>query len=347
MKESDKKQLTNLIATTGLTAAAFLATQKAYNAIFRRYNRPNYELTPGLICFERIKEKINRERLTFVSGKNKLNAYYYQINKPNGLVILVHGFRSAADEYLPITLYFLKNGFNVFTYDGTGTYESEGKYLVGFMQQLVDLDYALKYVENDSRFKGLPVFLLGHSCGGYAVNSILCKRKNVQAVASISAVNNCYTLAVDKGQQYGGELAIGGIPKTFLDVYQKKLFGAYTEFDSTKGINSAPIPIFVAHGLQDKVISFEAQSVISHRGEFINPNVKFYYGTGNQCGHYTIWHSSRANRYKEEVDNHLKSIAKDAVARKEYVSDVNHYLYSEINQELFDSIKEIFKNSLK
>ena len=343
--DEEKKNVLTVIAKTGLTIGGVIGAIKIYNTIFKRYNRPDYKTSPGLYYYERVKDILRRKEMSFVSKHNKLNAYYYETPNPYGLVVLVHGFHSGSDEYLPIIIYLVKNGFNVFTYDGTGTYESEGKSLVGFSQGLVDLDYALEFIKNNKLLSKFPLFLLGHSCGGFAVNAILNKRTNVKAVASIAAVNNCYKLILEKGYQYAGNNAGEGLPKVFLDEYQKILFGDYTKYVSTDGINNVRIPILLAHGISDETIDFELQSVISHKEEFTNPNVQFYYGTGNQGGHCSIWHSEQSNDHQEEVDKMLKSLKDDENAKAQYVSSVNHYLYSEINYQLFDLIIKLFKNA--
>ncbi len=65
-------------------------------------------------------------------------------------------------------LYFVDHGYQVFGYDNTGCYKSEGKNSVGLSQSVIDLDAALSYIENEKRFKSIPIFLYGHSWGGYA-----------------------------------------------------------------------------------------------------------------------------------------------------------------------------------
>ena len=194
----------------------------------------------------------------------------------------------------------------------------------------------------------MPLFLLGHSCGGYAVNSVLSLKKGIKACASIAAVNNAYKILLEKGYQYAGDIATQGFPQEFLDTYQSILFGKYTEYDSLKGLNSVKIPMLVAHGMQDETIDFNSQSLICHKDEFKNPNVRFYYGTDNQCGHTSIWHSIESNDYQKEVDAHLKELKRASDDKKrEYIKTVNNYLYSEINYTLFDQIIKLYKDALK
>ena len=306
MTEQEHVSLKRLILKTGLSLGAIVASKKVYDAIFQRLKRPDYSLKPGLYDYARYGYLLPRELIMFPSKRVMLEGYYYPAPNSLGLVLFVHGFKSGADDYLPIYYYLVKNGFSVFSYDGRGVYSSEGKSQVGFCQTLIDCESAVTFLQKDKRFKKMPLFLLGHSCGGYAVNSVLALKKGIKACASFAAVNNAYTIVLEKGYQYAGELAAEGFPKEFLDTYQRILFGKYTEYDSLKGLNSVKIPMLVAHGMSDETIDFTSQSLISHKKEFKNPNVRFYYGTENQGGHDSIWHSRESNDYQKEVDQHLK-----------------------------------------
>ena len=346
--EIDTNALKRLMIKTGLNIGAIITAKKVYDSIFKRLKRPDYSLIPGLYDYSRFGDLLHRELIEFESRGVTLEGYYYKANHPLGLVIFVHGFKSGADDYLPIYYYLIKNNFSVFSYDGCGVYSSHGKSMVGFCQTLIDCESAISFVQKDKRFKRMPIFLLGHSCGGYAVNSVLALKKGITACASIAAVNDAYKIVLEKGYQYGGDLASKGFPEDFLDNYQRLLFGKYTEYNSLIGLNSVKIPMLVAHGLKDQTIDFKTQSLICHKDEFKNPNVVFYYGQDNQGGHDSIWHSAQSNDYQEDVNEHLKEMKKASDDEKrEYIKTVNHYLYSEINYTLFDEIIKVFKSALK
>lgn len=346
MKDETKDKIIKILGNVVLPVGGYLASIKIYNTIFKRLERPDYSIYPGLYNYQRIKSFLPRKELTFISKGERLEAYYYEADNPKGLVVLVHGFHSGSDDYLPITMYLVKNGYNVFSYDGCGTYGSTGDSLKGFSQGLVDLDYALKFIKNNKFLKKQKLFLLGHSCGGFAVNAVLnIYKKGISGVASIAAVNNCYKLLIDKGDEYAGEIASTGFPADFLDSHQKKIFGKYIKYTALDGVNSVNVPIFIAHGDSDETISYELQSLISHKDEIINPNVIYLTTTGNQGGHTSIWHSKRSNDYQEIVDQEIKRMKKDKLDNQEiakYVMSVDNYLYSEINFDLFDKIIEMF-----
>lgn len=331
----------------GLSAAAALGAKAGYDAIFSRYDRPDYALTAGMYCFSRVNSGLNRELRSFYSDGVRLQGYYYRTQNPKGLTVVCHGLHAGADDYLPIIEYMVKNaGYSVFAFDYKGTYDSDGDSTVGMCESLVDLDHALDYIEREREFDGLPITLIGHSWGGYAAASVLPLHKRVAACATIAAPNNGYTLILEKGDQYGGSLASKGIPEVFLNVYQKMLFRGYTEKSGVKGINETDIPVLIAHGDNDKIIDKNLQSICSHKKELRKDNVFYYDATGIQGGHDTLWHSVQAAEYQKRLEPEIKLVKKNKSMSYEdkvaFFNGIDHRLYSEVNLDLLDRIATIF-----
>ena len=216
----------------------------------------------------------------------------------------------------------------------------------------MNLDHALTYIKKDRQLSQYKLYLFGHSWGGYAATSVLSLHKNICGCAAVAPFNSGYTLFVEKGEEYASaikkESLIGGFPKEFLDTYQVLLFKNYTKLDGVKGINSTDIPVFIAHGTRDFVISFNHQSVISHKDEIRRENVTYYVGTGTQAGHNTILHSQRAVAYQKQVEKDLKRLKKEydreltQEEKAEFCKGVDHALYSEVNEELMQAIVDMF-----
>lgn len=351
-KRSRKRKIliSSIALLTGVSATVVGSSLIAYNSLFSRYERPDYALKAGNYCYERVRGRLYREEFYFPSDKELLKGYYYPSGNSKGLVVVAHGFHAGADDFIPIIEYLVKNKFSVFTYDLTGTYDSKGDGTVGWCQSLVDIDYALRYVSSNAPYNLQPCFLLGHSWGGYAVTSVLAIHKNVKACAGIAPMNNGSTIMVEKGCQYVGNFA--KLPKPVIDIYQKKLFGDYVRYNGVKGINSTSIPVLIAQGVEDKVITYDKQSVIAHRSEITNPNVVYYETEGLQGGHESILNSVNALIYQSEVNGKLLKLKSD-LGRKltyeeqvEFYKTVNHDLYSEVNYELMDKIIETFNSVL-
>ena len=119
------------------------------------------------------KNRYPREELYFHSGKNRLQGFVYGAANNKGLVVISQGLGNNADSYLPMIMFFADKGWRVFAFNNTGVAGSEGKSTRGLYQSLVDLNAALKFIASSSALGGLPVLLLGHSWGGFAVCAVL------------------------------------------------------------------------------------------------------------------------------------------------------------------------------
>lgn len=331
----------------GVGVAALIAL---YDKVFGRCERPDYSVKPGMYNYELYGKTLPRENIKYLSDDVVLQGYYYKAKKSKGLVIVAHGIKSGADDYLPMIEYMVNNNYSVFAFDYKGTYDSQGESTVGMCESLVDLSNTIDFLSNDSRFKKMNKFLIGHSWGGYAVTSVLSIKDNIKACASIAGMNDGYTIIYEKGNQYAGKLADSSKP--FLNVYQRYLFKSYVDLNGVKGINESNIPVLIAHGVEDGVISFKLQSIISKANEITNPNVKYFIGKGLQGDHCDIWHSNESIIYKKELESELKlkEIIKDDdlsyEEKQEFYKNVNHRLYSEVNKELFDEIIKMFDSTL-
>jgi len=336
------------LAGLGFTPIVISGAMVAYDAMFPRFERPDYTLFPGAFCYDRMKN-LPREEFFFPSGKYKLKAYYYPVRRAKGLVVFAHGLHAGADDYLPMIEYMVKNRYAVFAFNYKGTYESEGDGTVGMCESLVDLDAALEYISKTEPYASLPLFLIGHSWGGYAVTSILSIRKNVKACAAIAPMNNGNTMILEKGEQYAGEL--GKFPQPLFNAYHKLLFGKYVKYSGHEGVSSVNIPVVIAQGIDDKVITINGQSVMAHKDEITNPNVIYYVGKGYQGEHNGIMHSNEALAYRAVIKSEIKlleiekgrKLTEDE--RREYYKTIDHTLYSAVNEELFALIVKTFDNA--
>lgn len=351
LSKKTKRIITAVLAgLTGVSGTLVASAVIAYEACFPRFNRPDYALTPGEYCYERVKERLSREEFTFLSGDARLQGYYYPASKSKGIVVLAHGFHAGADDYLPMIEFVVQKGFNVFTYDCTGTYSSGGDDMVGMCQSLVDLDNALRFIKATPPYAGQPLFLLGHSWGGYAVTSVLALHEEVLACAAIAPMNNGYTVMYEKGEQYVGKLALTG--KAVFDVYQKFLFKDYVKYSGVVGINSTTAPVLIAQGVDDKVITYNGQSVTAHKAEITNPAVTYYETKGLQGDHDDIWHSLDSIVYQNEVAGELKLLAIKKGSKltdeelKAFYETVDHRLYSAVNEELLTAVTDLFEKNL-
>ncbi len=352
---NDAKTVAGIALRTGLQAGTILGAKAAYDSFFKRYEKRAINTVFGEFDYSRVDDRLPRTTFFFSSGRWKLQGYFYPCHGAKGMVVVCHGMHAGADDYIPFIEYFVRNGYAVFSYDCQGTYASEGDSTVGMCTPLVNLDHALTYIEKDKHLSQYPLFLFGHSWGGYAATSVLSIHKNIRGCAAVAPFNSGYTLLAEKGEQYMApfsDIVRIDFPEEFLKAYQTQLFQDYTKYNAVDGINSTDVPVYIAHGNRDFVISFGHQSVISHRNEIRSKNVTYYIGTGAQAGHNTILHSLRAVAYQEKVEKDLKRLKKERdrdLTQAEltaFCNGVDHALYSEVNTEMMRAIVNMFNKAL-
>lgn len=174
-----------------------------YNGQFPRYDRHDMDVTAGL-RYEDVEDTYPRKLGSFKSGENLLQGYVYGKEDAKALVVVVHGLGGGADSYLPQITYFVDQGWQVFSYDATGSFDSEGKTTKGFPQALLDLNSALSYLQTQSDSKDKPILLFGHSWGGYATANILHDEQDIAAVVSVSGANSSKEMIMEQGEKIMG-----------------------------------------------------------------------------------------------------------------------------------------------
>lgn len=103
------------------------------------------------------------------SGFRQVNIFYRYFlpaGSPRAVLLLVHGLADHSGRYQDFAAYFTKRGYAVCALDLRGHGNSAG--IPGFVDKfadfLTDLDLFVSQVRRD--FRGLRIFLVGHSIGG-------------------------------------------------------------------------------------------------------------------------------------------------------------------------------------
>ena len=112
---------------------------------------------------------------SFLGDKGqRLSAHFYYRGEKryDRLVMFDHGMGCGHAAYMREINEITKRGYTVFTYDHTGTLESEGESIGGFSQSLSDLDRAVKFVRSLVEYKDAKIAVIGHSWGGFSTLNI-------------------------------------------------------------------------------------------------------------------------------------------------------------------------------
>lgn len=269
-----------------------------------------------------------RESISFSSNKDQiLRGYIYSSNQePLGdkkaLIVFSHGYLGTHTNYLNQIDYFVQQGYKVLAFDNTGCGISNGDSMLGLAQSPIDLDYALRFVENNSDLKDNKILLYGHSWGGYAVTAVLNYGHPIAGVVSRSGFSNSRDMLVEYGSNLYGDFI--GILSPYAYIYEKCKFGNAVDLNGIKGINQSTCPILLLHSKDDTVISLK-NSLLIHKEEYTNSDRI-----------QTILYEDKTHDVVASYDSltYRKNLQEDTVVDKE--------VFHQLDERVMKSIVEFF-----
>lgn len=328
--------------------AEFYIIKKFHRKFFKRHDRPEFA---RYITHDNI-SGYNYDIINFKSGQYILSGYIYGIQNTKGLVVIAHGLGGGEENYLPQIMYFVDKGWKVFTYNCTGSFNSEGKNTVGLVQSVLDLKSALLYIHNNETLKDLSIMLYGHSWGGYAVTAILNYNIKVKAIVSISGYNSANELLTNVLQTLTQNSSIAILTKLsypFVCIFNFLIFGTNSFIRAVEGINKSNISTMIIHGKNDEFIAIEGPSLINKKHLIKNDNV-IYEATEN--GHFDVFRTKTASEYLKELDIEYELLKNEYIgnistyAQNKYFSKIDKSKYSELDIQLMDRINAFYLKNL-
>jgi len=164
------------------------------------------------------------------------------------LVIFAHGIGAGHTAYTTEINRLAQEGFLVFAFDYTGCMLSSGTAMKSIIQPLVDLDYALRYVDSRPDLKDLKRYVVGHSWGGYvAMNSVLLKKHRIDKVVAMSGFISPSLIAVSNRP-----LLKILIPFIYMNGFWR--YGRYATYNGKKAVRKARVAMLLIHGKEDIVV---------------------------------------------------------------------------------------------
>ena len=344
MKVSEKKKSSHraikivaivLAAVILLFVAMTIVVAVNMNKMFGRYDYDNPRFTLDYY-YEHYEADYPRKSVTFVSGENTLQGHIYGEDNDKGLLVFAHGINSGYEHYLNSLLWFVDNGWRVFGYDATGSGNSGGDAAKGLSQSALDLDAALDYIELDEELSGLPIFLMGHSWGGYAVAAVMNFGHKVDGIISVSGYAEPVEMLYEFAVNVVGNARFLLYPS--LVVYNKAMFGEYSDLSAVSGINSTDTPVLIVHGTEDEMISYNESAIINNRDKITNPNVEYL--TLENCTHSGMFYADNADDIYYDIK------AKRSALKKQYGGNIPEEelekLYSGVDMDLMNKPNEEF-----
>lgn len=251
--------------------------------------------------------------VTFQSGKKRLTGVVRNENGTRGLIVLAHGMGTGIAYYLPEIQHFAEKGYRVFAFEYSGYGESEGHFR-GFPQAVADLKSAIEQIDDG----GLPLILVGHSMGGYAVCTVA--QYLHRPVDAIVAYAPFYSSGEAISEMTRGMPRGGRLLRFSVTLVQYILFGARHRRNGVDGLRAANAPTLILQGSRDDEVRCAGCSMYAHRAELQDRAVTFrLIETEESSGHMTVVRKKGSHSVNEDtmkiVDSFLEGIGKEPEQR--------------------------------
>ncbi|HUM24141.1 MAG TPA: alpha/beta hydrolase [Saccharofermentans sp.] len=267
-----------------------------HGVVMRNYSYEDYDANRFLVYAD-IASQYPREEIQVESGDHNISAYLYGVENSKGLIVVAPGHSDSNDIKLYEVRYFVDAGYQVLGFDYSGYYTSDGDF-GGYTQAVYDLDAILSYCDDNERFNEMPIYLFGHSLGGYAVTAVLNFDHRVDAVVSASGFNSASEQWECSIQRFTGWLypIISPMNRLFIDLE----YGEDRNLSAVDGINNANIPVLVISADVDVFYNGNRSPIYEARDSITNENCEFILmDEEGHNEHYSYFLTDAALEYQE------------------------------------------------
>lgn len=307
--------LTILYTTTGILIHKF---------IFRK----RFALDPNMKTYTAEGLGLTKKEISFNVDQNIIRGFLYNKDdyKEDTLIIVCHGMWSTHLSYMQDIGYLCENGYQVLSFDYTGTDISDGDNIVGFGQSVKCLDKAIDYVQSLDEFKKRKIYVYGHSWGGYAVTNIVKFKPEIDGVIALAPAISF------------GRVLKGLLPKLLWPVIPVILMidkiktGKYGCLSAKRNLKGYKGKVFILHSVNDSLCKYKYTTEVLKKKY---PNIKYYVTNGK--GHNPNYSINAISLMNEYFAN-LKKLPKEEIPK--YMQTVDYLAMGELDREVMSKIIE-------
>ena len=222
---------------------------------------------------------------------------------------------------------------------------------------MIDLSYAISFVEESGNFPRLPIALFGHSWGGYCVSAVLTLHPEVKAVVACSGYNDSLGIFISEGEAIAGPAVYLTLP--FLRLHDYIRFGKYSTITAEDGFNNTDARIMIVHSMDDKVVPAEIGYNIYYMNHKDDPRFSFicYEDKGHRYFHevtpyvtetdeaYQQWLETLDYDYNDKANAERLEEDREKYYRENV--DVKKYWENRLNRELLDKLLAFYDEALE
>lgn len=270
--------------------------------------------------------EVNMEGITLRGG-----LFYYSDIKTNNLLVLNHGMWSSIDAYMQDIAYYAKKGFLVIAINHEGVESSDGKNIKCLANSLKCLDYVLRYVKSNPRFKDYNLYVVGHSWGGFATINITSYHNDIKGIFAISpfiSVKACMKGLFPK--------ALWPFIPLFL-LIEKHYASLYSKANALKGLKDFKGNIVIMHSRNDNIVKFRYNTGMLVK-KHIN-NISYIIVEDRDHNPYYTYESIMATRKFQNDIKGLSNSEKDL-----FMKNTDFHKLGYLDEELLDKAVKLLLN---
>jgi dipeptidyl aminopeptidase/acylaminoacyl peptidase len=272
--------------------------------------------------------------------------YYRETEEAKGVILIAHGLGGGGhNSYMDVADYFVSHGYVVFAYDATGNDDSEGSSVRGLPQGIIDLDYAIRFVKQNSDFKELPILLFGHSWGAYSSGSVLKLHPDIKAVVMVAGFNRSMDIIEEEGRRMAGDAMSVLMP--YLSLYERIKMGRYASYSCIEGFEASDSGVMIIHSSDDEMISKEISFDVFENRYQENPRFRFV--SYEDRGHNYVYYSDEAREYidtfNQSFDQYIDSLDEEFTPdiKASYLKDnLDKKQLYDLDEELMDRMIDFY-----
>ncbi|MBQ5316095.1 MAG: alpha/beta fold hydrolase [Oscillospiraceae bacterium] len=331
------------------TAAMLIAADRIMDIQLHRGGYPDrrFSVNKRFTDFGR-----TRKTVRFSSGDNVLKGYIYGGDASKGLIVFAHGIFAAHESYIGILMRLVDDGWTVFAYDATGCGESDGRNSVSLVQSAADLDAALSYVSGNRELSALPLFIMGHSWGGFASAAVSgIRHRDIKGIVSVSGYAYPEQM-LSLGAEYALGKPIAALVVPFGKIVHRLRSGRLASLNAIDSVNSSDVPILIIHGEHDDYVDYRRVSIISKRDRITNGKAQFMTMKGIYADHVRLLYSDSTNKYRERLKAELDRLTEEhggelpEEMHENFIRCADKELANEPNPELIEAAEDFFEKCL-
>lgn len=276
---------------------------------------------------------LKQEEHTFINSKGiEIHYFYFYYNnyQEDKIVLFLHGLAPGHAAYFAEIDALARRGFKVLALDYTGCGDSKGKILGSINTPTRDVNELLDFLNIQK-----PIFVVGHSLGGYTSLNIIILRNEIKKVVVISGFLSAETIIepIIKNKFFS---------KRILS-YEKKVEPNYYDLGNIDFLKKTDKKLFFIQSEDDAMVPYNYSLKVVE--EIANKNIKtLKFQNRKHNPNYT----ESAVSYMNEVFGGYYSLLKQKKLKTDedkinYFKDVSLSKLVEQDENLFDQIADFIK----